>query len=247
MRKLKHLFWLVLVFLPQWAFAATGDQLRALAPGVYDRSVTYLGDIFGTVPGVLHGTSGELLSNVFYVFNYGLVIAASVFVGYAIFRSVIDTANEGNFMGQGKNAAYISMRVAGGLGLLAPILKGYSAVQVVVMFIVLHGAGFADLAWSRALTYLHQGGVVFAPPQNNPADAVTLVQMSAQVFTNQVCMYRSKAFYDQQKQQVQDLASKDPKNPVYQQQLSAMNKGSDYWKPQFDDKNSVVNFPGGST
>src|SRR5262249_16192391 len=153
--------------------------------------ISYLSQLFGTVGTVLHGTSGEMLAKVFEIFNLGVLAIASVFAAYTVFKSVISTAQDGEFMGrQGKgNSMWIAARTCLGVGTLAPVFGGYSAIQVLMMWVVVHGIGFADAAWARALTYLKQGGQVYSAPQSEQTKQ--MLDKSAYLLKAQVCTAES--------------------------------------------------------
>src|SRR5690606_7732083 len=78
---------------------AIGDKLSLLTPPLTDKSISYLSQLFGSVGNVLHGTSGSLLAQVFNVFNLGLLLIAGTFASYTVFKSVLSTAQDGEFMG----------------------------------------------------------------------------------------------------------------------------------------------------
>ena len=182
----------------------------SFTPAATDLSVNYLGQIFGTVGTVLHGTSGQMLGKLFLVFNIGLLVLAGIFLVYTIIMTVINAAHEGEFMGKRFNSAWIATRTVLGLGLLVPSpTTGYSMVQVIVMWVVIQGAGFANMAWYSALTYLMQGGQVYTPPSLNTGSMIDLV---GNVMSMQVCMYYA--------QNVEQTAQQNLKQSQQQNQTS---------------------------
>ena len=58
--------------------------------------------IFGTVGNVLIGGGDELIAQLFGIFNAGLLVFVGGFVSYTVFRSVINTSQDGGMGGQGK-------------------------------------------------------------------------------------------------------------------------------------------------
>lgn len=194
---------LMLYFVPQIIFAqdtadvfnfatgsATAPSSFSFTPALTDNSVNYLGQIFGTVGTVLHGTSGQMLGKLFLIFNIGLLGLASVFLIYTIVMTIITAAHEGEFLGRKYNTAWIAVRTVLGLGLLVPSpTTGYSTIQVIVMWVVLQGVGFADMAWMQALGYLGTGGQVYTPPATNTKSMVDLV---GTLFVSQICMYNAQ-------------------------------------------------------
>jgi defect-in-organelle-trafficking protein DotA len=164
-----------------------GSIVPSFTPSPTDLSLSYLGQIFGTVGTVLHGTSGQMLGQLFLVFNIGILVLAGIFLIYTIVMTVLNTAHEGEFMGRKWNSAWIAIRTVLGLGLLVPSpTTGYSIIQVIVMWVVIQGAGFANMAWFNALGYLASGGEVYTPPAT---DTATMVDLAGNILDMQVCMY----------------------------------------------------------
>lgn len=168
----------------------TAPTQFSFAPALTDNSVGYLGQVFGTVGTVLHGTSGQMLGMLFLIFNIGVLSLASVFLTYTIVMTIITAAHEGEFLGRKYNTAWIALRTVIGLGLLVPSpTTGYSTVQVIVMWVVLQGVGFADMAWQQALGYINSGGQVYTPPTTQTSEMVNLV---GTILASQVCMYNAQ-------------------------------------------------------
>ncbi len=159
------------IFFSSLALADESNTIAA-APST-DISIAYLGQIFGTVGNVLHGTSGDMLGQMFYKFNQGVFVVAGMFVAYTTTTMVLRSAAEGSFMGPDKKAGWFTiLRIPLGLALLIPIpATGYETYQSVVMEAVVQGVNLADSTWSWALDYLNAGGVVYMPPAQSAANA----------------------------------------------------------------------------
>ena len=135
---------------------------------VTDISISYLGMIFGTISTVLVGGSNVLTSQIFLIFNTGILTCTAMLLFYSLTMSVVNTAQDGNAMGQ-KVSTWLIVRVVFGMSMLIPQSSGYSLVQVFVMWAVVQGVGFADNIWSQALNTLsaYGGTVVIAPEQGS--------------------------------------------------------------------------------
>jgi defect-in-organelle-trafficking protein DotA len=180
----------------------------SFTPAITDLSVNYLGQIFGTVGTVLHGTSGQLLGQLFKVFNIGVLVIAGIFLVYTIVMTILNAAHEGEFMGRKWNSAWIALRTILGLGLLIPsATTGYSAIQVIVMWVVVQGVGFANMAWYSALQYITQGGQIYTPPQSNTKDMINLV---GTIMEMQVCMYTNQNIWQQNQKAQQQAQAAQP-------------------------------------
>ncbi|MCK4608282.1 MAG: DotA/TraY family protein, partial [Gammaproteobacteria bacterium] len=168
---LKRFLWFGLLFLPQLAFADSipgvpGGGFNAFTPTPGDWSIQFLRQIFGEVGGsaVLSGPSQTIISKLFGVFNFGMLSLISVVIIYVIIKTVIDVASLGEVLGR-KISHWTAVRTAFGVGLLVPVkLGGYSYIQVVIMWAVIQGVGLADNAWTTAVEYLQQGGVIYTTP-----------------------------------------------------------------------------------
>lgn len=196
---------LLLLLLPHcgWASQAVDiihNNKEVFDVAVGDPSQGFLAQLFGSVGTALHGTSGQLLGQVFHIFNIGVLVLASLFFIFTIITTVVNSAHEGRFMGSRQaKPAFSIMRTVAGFGLLLPLPSGYSLVQVLTMTIVLQGVGFANTAWNAALDYFADGGVVLVPPSTDIAKNINL---SGTVLQAQVCMYhQQKVYQDRQEKQ----------------------------------------------
>jgi conjugal transfer/type IV secretion protein DotA/TraY len=163
--KLRILSWIVLSFAYTAAFASSSDVDFAsifVAPAT-DMSLYYLGVLFGSVSDVLVGGSNVVVGQMFYVFNTGIITFTALLIFYTLTLSVVNTAQDGNAMGQ-KVSTWIVLRIVTGMSLLVPSYSGYSAIQILVMWSVVQGVGFADTIWTQALNTVEAyGGSVVIP------------------------------------------------------------------------------------
>ncbi len=205
-----------------------------LPPG--DPSLNFLGQLFGNVGTVLSGSSGMLLGILFKYFNLGILVVAGVFLIWTTVKVVIHSSHEGTFMGKEVNTGFHVIRTVLGIGLLSPTVGGYSIIQIIVMWAVLQGAGFANTVWNQALNYFQNGGQLFVPPSTNLAPLIT---MTGTVLESQVCMYyHEKMEKDLQKEARQKIASGDP-SPIYQTRV--LNFPA--YQPYMDPNNPIIRFP----
>lgn len=186
-----------------------------------DLSVAYLSQVFGTVGNVLQSSTGQMLGQLFYKFNEGVIIVAGLWLAYTVFTIVIRSAQEGSFMGANKNVALVFLKIAVGFSLLIPNPStGYSVLQDVVMKVVVQGVGLADQTWNYGLQYIANGGTVWHrpetsidnsgwlmnPPTNgNSNSIISTISLNniiggstsdkkgpgQQIFADEVCMYSS--------------------------------------------------------
>lgn len=204
------LCFLTLVF-PMLAIAAEGDMSFAPPPGDY--SVVFLGNIFGVVDGVLHGTGSQIMGVIFGVFNSAVLALGGIVIMYTLLVSTLNTAHEGQMLGQKWSSIWIPMRSTLGLALLIPKASGYCLMQIFVMWLVVQGVGAADKVWDAALGYLNRGGAIVQPQmgpnwKNYLKSADPIFNGAAYILSAQVCMEGVQAILQSQRQSYVDLKQK---------------------------------------
>ncbi len=188
----KYLLLILLsTFFPVLALAAASDTM-SFAPPASDISVAFLGNLFGLVDGVLHGTGSQIMGAMFTVFNAAVLGLGGIVMMYIILVSTMNTAHEGQMLGQKWSSIWVPVRATIGLSFLIPKTSGYCLMQIFVMWVVLQGVGVADKIWSGALDYLNDGGVIvqanMAPAVSTSADNFEVLTGAANMLYGQVCM-----------------------------------------------------------
>lgn len=131
-----------------------------LAPVPGDLSIQFLGNLFGVVDGVLAGTGSQIAGQMFGVFNAAVLALAGIIASYTLLISTINSAQEGQFIGQRFSSVWVPVRTVGGAALILPKASGYCLMQIFIMWVVVQGVGAADRVWEQALSYLNKGGVL---------------------------------------------------------------------------------------
>jgi defect-in-organelle-trafficking protein DotA len=191
---MKNKGWLLVFALLFPALACAADGSLSFTPQPSDLSVIFLGNIFGVVDGVLHGTGSQIMGSIFSVFNSAVLALGGIIIMYTLLVSTMNTAHEGQMLGQKWSSLWIPIRSTLGLALLIPKASGYCLMQIFVMWIVVQGIGAADKIWNAALSYLNRGGVIITTQM--PANLITgqnggtgSLSIGAQrILENQVCM-----------------------------------------------------------
>lgn len=192
---------LYIFFIPSDAMAGIFD------PPATDKSVEYLGIIFGNTIGGLHlGTSTQtsaFLGNLFEKINGIVVAIATVILLYTSILSVVNTAQDGEVMGKKWSSVWIPLRSSIGLLLLAPIPgSGYSLIQVTVMWIVLNGIGAADTIWNLIAESVASGINVVQNDSNNSSTVETQALLNTaknigpNILRSLVCVELLKKYID---------------------------------------------------
>ncbi|HAT2039132.1 TPA: type IVB secretion system protein DotA [Legionella pneumophila] len=183
----------LLCFFPALALAESGSL--SFAPPASDLSVVFLGNLFGVVDGVLHGTGSQIMGNMFGVFNSAVLALGGIIIMYTLMVSTMNTAHEGQMLGQKWSSIWIPLRSTFGLALLIPKASGYCMMQVFFMWVIVQGVGAADKIWEAALSYLNRGGVIIQA-QSDPTKSLTdqdgkstgIANGAFTILSGQVCM-----------------------------------------------------------
>lgn len=190
------------------AFAGNSDPSNFTNTSIAstDISMRYLSQLFGQVSGALPGTGNDLLGHIFYVFNQGVMVVAAIWLVFTICNMVLNAGLEGSFNSPQKKGAMIMFRIAVGLALLIPNSNtGYSAIQTLMMKIVVEGVRLADDVWDYSLDYMTNGGVMYSAPASGKLNMQQVkpfmdvkdkqpIGVVQQVYNAEVCMVLSNRY-----------------------------------------------------
>lgn len=132
-----------------------------------DQSLSYLTTIFGSMNGIISNPSGgasagsnaiTLFGTMFKTFNTVILSVGALIVIYVTVVGVVKTAHEGEMMGKGWNSIWVPLRMVLGIAALVPTGSGYSAIQIVMMWVIVQGIGAADTVWNTVLGYVNLVG-----------------------------------------------------------------------------------------
>ena len=151
--------WLIAFCLFFFPLLAMADSALSLTPPTSDYSVMFLGNLFGIVDGVLHGTGSQIMGAIFTVFNSAVLALGGIVIMYTLIVGTMNTAHEGEMLGHKWSSIWIPVRSTMGLALLIPKASGYCLMQIFVMWVVVQGVGAADKVWDGALDYLNHYSV----------------------------------------------------------------------------------------
>ena len=173
---------------------AAADGSLSFAPPATDYSVVFLGNLFGIVDGVLHGSGSQIMGSMFAVFNAAVLALGGIIIMYTLIVSTLNTAHEGSLIGKKWSSLWVPVRATLGLALLIPKASGYCLMQIFIMWVVVQGVGAADKVWDAALGYLNRGGTIIQAQTDPVKDlatggvAVKIVQGAQAMLAGQVCM-----------------------------------------------------------
>lgn len=238
---MKKLFAILLGMFPLLAIASSNGSLT-FTPPASDYSVVFLGNIFGVVDGVLHGTGSQIMGAMFGVFNAAVLALGGIVIMYTLLISTMNTAQSGQMLGEKWSSIWVPVKATVGLALLIPKASGYCLMQIFVMWIVVQGVGAADKIWGAALGYLNRGGVIIQS-QGNPATALlgsgnAGISTGAEVILQgQVCMLGLQNVLHNR---LQDLKSMSGNNTPCTDKSSPLNAFCNSTVPDFLNSVNVV-------
>jgi len=157
-----------LFLMPQMAWAS-GSTTIASASGQFQFAQddyfinVILKGILGNIINPTSASAGQTVSGsgtlgeVFRTFNMGIAFFGSVIVVFITMVGVLQSGNDGEFLGRKWSSMWVPVRFATGSALMLPLTSsGYSYCQAIVLWIASQGVGFADTLWT---TIVNQIGI----------------------------------------------------------------------------------------
>lgn len=174
-------------------------NIFALSPN--DQSIYYLGQVFGLVGDVIPvqsvGSPNLLFGIMFKVFNTVALTVGAIIITYTTIIGLMATAHEGEFLGKkwgGAGAIWLPIRMVVGTAMVFPTSSGYSAAQIIIMWIIVQGIGAADTLWTAVLNYVKNTGGIFSTVSMPTSDVKTKMESLFKVL---VCQESARAQYAQ--------------------------------------------------
>ncbi|MBX3709835.1 MAG: DotA/TraY family protein [Gammaproteobacteria bacterium] len=158
-------------------------MINFFQPASGDKSIEYLGTLFGSMNGLLPGGELSLLGTMFKTFNSTILAIAALVLVYVTVIGVMKTAHEGEFMGKNWSNLWLPIRSVLGIAMMVPTGSGYSGLQIVMMWVVLQGIGAADTLWNTALSYVNIVGTPYAQVSIPGVGAIQPIQALFQGLT----------------------------------------------------------------
>ncbi len=181
MRLIRYLVAFVLLYLPAVAFAALFDVTPT------DKSMQYLGQVFGTMGSLPLTASGNpLITQLYYMFNQIVFALAIVIIIVTTVIGTINTAQEGEALGKKMSTVWVPVRAGIGVFLLLPSINGYNWIQLTVMWLIVQGVGAANALWRQTLDSLATEGSVVADTRKS--DVQGMMGALTAIYKNTVCM-----------------------------------------------------------
>jgi hypothetical protein len=159
-----------------------------------DQSYYYLATLYGNVGSVLTAPSANpLLGVMFKSLNTTALILGAILVTHTTVVGLLKTAAEGEFLGRQWSSLWVPLRMVMGIASLFPTGAGYSALQIILMWIILQGVGAADQLWNVVLKDISVMGSPYTKASTT-STASSGVSMSG-LFQQIVCDTAAKSTY----------------------------------------------------
>ncbi len=126
----------------------------------------------------LSGPFGAALS----VLTSSLIAVAATMLSWQTVAAMVSAAHEGRLVGNRYHMVWAPVRVTVGIGLLAPVIGGFSTGHVLLAEATRYGSGLATEIWSEFVGTVARGDVL-APPASTQGLVV-----ARQVLEHEVCV-----------------------------------------------------------
>lgn len=150
----------------QQASVSMGDIQNA-ANRSDDKSMSLLETVFGSIvrnPLTAGSGAGSMVAQMFLVLNSCMLAVGAIWATYHFVAALIQTGQDGEFMGQKKSSPWFVIRTSTGFSSLVPVFGGFNGAQAVMLWGTVLGVGIANLTMDAALTVLNSGGSMIATP-----------------------------------------------------------------------------------
>jgi conjugal transfer/type IV secretion protein DotA/TraY len=123
-----------------------------------DKSLEMLGSFMGGSAGI--PGSAAVMEALMLVFNGAILSLASIVAFYTIVSAVVQTAHDGEVLGKRYSSLWVPIRAATGIAAIVPA-GGFSAVQILVLWVAAQGVGLADSLYNVGIDAVtSRGGFV---------------------------------------------------------------------------------------
>lgn len=169
---------LALIAMPALAELTVPGFSHPVSPG--DLSLKFLGNLFGGMSGIPGGSA--LIGSLMGIFNASVMSLASLLAFYVIVSSVVQTAHDGEVLGQRYSSLWVPIRSASAIAMIVPSSGGFSGVQLLVVWVAVQGAGLANSLTNAGYSVIYeQGGFVKPVVAGAPKEAEELALSVAKI------------------------------------------------------------------
>ena len=153
-----------------------------LVPPTSDLSVQMLNKLFGSGWQNFSGNPSGFLQKILTIFDSALFSVLGVIAIYALIIGIAEASHDGVPLGK-RYSKWMPFRLIFACSFLAPIAKGVSVAQLVVLWIVGSGIGLADSVYNAGMSFLVKSGPAVV------SSAQTGTDLAKDALQSMVCEY----------------------------------------------------------
>jgi conjugal transfer/type IV secretion protein DotA/TraY len=177
---------------------AAPSAMALTVPGVNfpvpsgDKSLEMIGSFLGGSGGI--PGSAAVMEALMLIFNGAILSLASIVAFYTICSAVVQTAHDGEVLGKRYSSLWVPIRAATGIAAIVPA-PGFSAVQILVLWVAAQGVGLADSLYNVGIDAVTARGGFVRPVVMQDAGkgiAAGMAKISACVAANQADLDKAK-------------------------------------------------------
>lgn len=146
--------------------------------------------IFGLADSSGHLKDTTPLTGPMGIFNAIVLMFGGIILAYTMLVGTMHTAHDGEMLGKRWSSVWVPFRTAMGVMLVFPMTNGYSAIQGIVLWLILQGVGAANFAWNK----FNESDIIV----NNFNVQIPVSQMAKAgkaLFVNHVCLEAHRQAY----------------------------------------------------
>lgn len=169
---------------------ASLDGMMSATPAS-DQSIQMLRYVFGSFAdnpfGAFGGVGDSLIGQLFYNLNVFVFLVAGFWSAYTIGASIVQTANEGQFLGQRFSTVWYPVRMIWGAATLIPIFGGFGLGQSIYMYSGLASVGAANMLTTTAIEQTAKFTEMVQAPTISPATSSATAEMADNLYQMWLC------------------------------------------------------------
>jgi conjugal transfer/type IV secretion protein DotA/TraY len=160
----------------------SASSSNPLAPPTSDLSVQLLDKLFGSGWQNFGGNPSGFLQEVLGVFDAALFSVLGCIALYSLVISIAEASHDGVPLGR-RYGKWMPFRLVYACAFLAPVAKGISVAQIVVLYVVGAGVGLADTVYNKGMSFIVNSGPSVV------ANSQTGTSLAKDVLSSLVCEY----------------------------------------------------------
>lgn len=110
------------------------------------------------------GAAADVPGSMFSVLNSGICVLGAILTLYVVLTSIVQTAHEGEALGQRYDSLWLPARYITGIFAMLPAFGGWCLAQIIMLWFAAMGVGLGNMVWGAAIDgILKQGSLTNSP------------------------------------------------------------------------------------